>query len=265
MPRGWPNGSPLKGLEPDGADLLDTRAGGRRLRRPDGRGGHARGAPVFPTDRSPLATAPRLCLFLAGCKRISISRNYGNPSRTGSSRDTHTAPAGSSSCISKKWAAVGSQPHRGADLALLFLPPSAERGNHHRRRSGCSPPRSIHLEGLKDAAKLEPRPPGACPRHRREPFHHASDLGEIVRTLVAERKKREIDVPTLTKPAARLEMRGPARTTMPEARIAELRELTDDDRLLRRDGTARRPSGLVSVDDAGQSRSPGLIGKSGGE
>ena len=60
---------------------------------------------------------------------------------------------------------------------------------------------------------------------RRDYFTTPDDLWEIVRILVAERKKREID-PTLTKLRA-LEMQGSAGDDYAEARIAELRELIE--------------------------------------
>lgn len=60
---------------------------------------------------------------------------------------------------------------------------------------------------------------------RRDYFTTPDDLWEIVRILVSERKKREID-PTLTK-LRELEMQGPAGDDYAEARIAELRELIE--------------------------------------
>jgi DNA-binding transcriptional regulator GbsR (MarR family) len=60
---------------------------------------------------------------------------------------------------------------------------------------------------------------------RRDYFTTPEDLWEIVRILVAERKKREID-PTLTK-LRELEMQGPAGDDYAEARVAELRELIE--------------------------------------
>lgn len=63
------------------------------------------------------------------------------------------------------------------------------------------------------------------PGDRREWFTTPDDLWEIVRTLVAERRKREID-PTLTK-LRELEMQGPAGDEYAEARISELRELIE--------------------------------------
>ena len=64
------------------------------------------------------------------------------------------------------------------------------------------------------------------PEDRRDYFTTPDDLWEIVRTLIAERKKREID-PTLTK-LRELEMQTPeAGDTAAQARIAELRELIE--------------------------------------
>lgn len=60
---------------------------------------------------------------------------------------------------------------------------------------------------------------------RRDYFTTPDDLWEIVRILVAERKKREID-PTLTK-LRELELQGPAGDAYGEARIAELREMIE--------------------------------------
>ena len=60
---------------------------------------------------------------------------------------------------------------------------------------------------------------------RREYFTTPDDLWEIVRTLVAERRKREVD-PTLTK-LRELEMGGPQGDAYAEARIAELREMIE--------------------------------------
>ncbi|MEM9796760.1 MAG: GbsR/MarR family transcriptional regulator [Pseudomonadota bacterium] len=60
---------------------------------------------------------------------------------------------------------------------------------------------------------------------RRDYFTTPDDLWEIVRILVAERRKREID-PTLTK-LRELEMQGPQGDSYAEARIAELRELIE--------------------------------------
>mgnify|MGYP005850982865 CR=1 FL=1 len=64
------------------------------------------------------------------------------------------------------------------------------------------------------------------PDDRRDYFTTPDDLWEIVRTLVAERKKREID-PTLTK-LRELEMTRPAPgDEAAHARIAELRQLIE--------------------------------------
>ena len=60
---------------------------------------------------------------------------------------------------------------------------------------------------------------------RRDHFTTPDDLWEIVRTLVAERRKREID-PTLSV-LRELEMQGPQGDPYAEARIAELRELIE--------------------------------------
>ena len=60
---------------------------------------------------------------------------------------------------------------------------------------------------------------------RRDHFTTPDDLWEIVRTLVAERRKREID-PTLTV-LRELEMQGPSGDDYADARIGELRELIE--------------------------------------
>ena len=61
---------------------------------------------------------------------------------------------------------------------------------------------------------------------RRDYFTTPEDMWEIVRTLIAERKKREID-PTLTK-LRELEMQAPEGTdSYAVARMAELRELIE--------------------------------------
>ena len=60
---------------------------------------------------------------------------------------------------------------------------------------------------------------------RRDHFTTPADIWEIVRILVAERRKREID-PTLTK-LRELEMQGPSGDAYAEARIAELREMIE--------------------------------------
>jgi DNA-binding transcriptional regulator GbsR (MarR family) len=60
---------------------------------------------------------------------------------------------------------------------------------------------------------------------RRDYFTTPGDLLDIVRTLIAERKKREID-PTLTK-LRELEMQPSTGDDYGEARVAELRELIE--------------------------------------
>ncbi|MCC5983627.1 MAG: GbsR/MarR family transcriptional regulator [Rhodobacteraceae bacterium] len=64
------------------------------------------------------------------------------------------------------------------------------------------------------------------PGDRRDFFTTPDDMWQIVRTLVEERKKREID-PTLTK-LRQLEMRpGSAEDAYAQARITEMRELIE--------------------------------------
>jgi len=60
---------------------------------------------------------------------------------------------------------------------------------------------------------------------RRDFFTTPDDMWEVVRTLIAERKKREID-PTLTK-LRELEMVDDGGTDYARARVAELRELIE--------------------------------------
>ncbi len=60
---------------------------------------------------------------------------------------------------------------------------------------------------------------------RREHFEAPEDLWKIVRTLIAERKKREID-PTLTK-LRELSLEADGNDTHANRRIAELRELIE--------------------------------------
>ncbi len=96
---------------------------------------------------------------------------------------------------------------------------------------------------------------------RKDYFTTPDDLWEIVRTLVAERKKREID-PTLTKLRA-LEMQGPAGDNYAEARIAELRELIEMMTGFYDELEKLETDRLVKLMAAG-SRIAGLIDKAGG-
>ena len=82
-----------------------------------------------------------------------------------------------------------------------------------------------------------------------------------MRTLVAERKKREVD-PTLSK-LRELELRGPAGDDYAEARIAELRELIEMMTGFYDDMERLETERLVKLMTLG-SRIAGLIDKAGG-
>jgi DNA-binding transcriptional regulator GbsR (MarR family) len=96
---------------------------------------------------------------------------------------------------------------------------------------------------------------------RRDYFTTPEDLWEIVRILVAERKKREID-PTLTK-LRELEMSGPAGDDYAEARIAELRELIETMTGFYAEMEKLETERLVKLMTMG-SRIAGLLEKAGG-
>jgi len=96
---------------------------------------------------------------------------------------------------------------------------------------------------------------------RRDYFTTPEDLWEIVRILVAERKKREID-PTLTK-LRELEMSGPAGDDYAEARIAELREMIEMMTGFYAEMEKLETERLVKLMTMGQ-RIAGLIDKAGG-
>src|SRR6056297_3923018 len=99
------------------------------------------------------------------------------------------------------------------------------------------------------------------PEDRRDYFSSPDDLWEIVRILVAERKKREID-PTLSK-LRELEMSGPAGDDYAEARIAELRELIEMMTGFYAEMEKLETERLVKLMTMGQ-RIAGLIDKAGG-
>lgn len=111
----------------------------------------------------------------------------------------------------------------GQIYALLFL--SSEPLNAETITDALGISRSNTSMGLKELQSWNLVRLKHVPGDRRDYFTTPDDLWEIVRTLVAERKKREID-PTLTK-LRELEMRGPAGDDYAEARIAELRELIE--------------------------------------
>lgn len=111
----------------------------------------------------------------------------------------------------------------GQIYALLFL--SKDPLNAEQITDGLSISRSNTSMGLKELQSWNLVRLKHFQGDRRDYFTTPDDLWEIVRILVAERKKREID-PTLTK-LRELEMQGPAGDDYAEARIAELRELIE--------------------------------------
>ncbi|NKX43298.1 GbsR/MarR family transcriptional regulator [Roseicyclus persicicus] len=111
----------------------------------------------------------------------------------------------------------------GQIYALLFLSSVPLNAEQITEALGIS--RSNTSMGLKELQSWTLVRLKHFPGDRRDYFTTPDDLWEIVRTLVAERKKREID-PTLTK-LRELEMQGPAGDDYAEARIAELRELIE--------------------------------------
>ncbi|AHM04847.1 hypothetical protein roselon_02528 [Roseibacterium elongatum DSM 19469] len=142
----------------------------------------------------------------------------------------------------------------GQIYALLFLSSAPLNAETITDALGIS--RSNTSMGLKELQSWNLVRLKHIPGDRRDYFTTPDDLWEIVRTLVAERKKREID-PTLTK-LRELEMQGPAGDDYAEARIAELRELIETmtgfyaeldrletDRLVKLMTTGRRIAGLI--------------------
>jgi DNA-binding transcriptional regulator GbsR (MarR family) len=111
----------------------------------------------------------------------------------------------------------------GQIYALLFL--SSEPLNAETITGALGISRSNTSMGLKELQSWNLVRLKHVQGDRRDYFTTPEDLWEIVRTLVAERKKREID-PTLSK-LRELEMQGPAGDDYAEARIAELRELIE--------------------------------------
>ena len=147
----------------------------------------------------------------------------------------------------------------GQIYALLFLSEKPLNAETITNALGIS--RSNTSMGLKELQSWNLVRLRHLPEDRRDYFTTPEDLWEIVRTLIAERKKREID-PTLTK-LRELEMQGSEGDPYAEARIAELRELIEmmtgfyDD--MERLETVR----LVKLMTLG-SRITGLIDKAGG-
>ena len=111
----------------------------------------------------------------------------------------------------------------GQIYALLFLSPQPLNADTITEALGIS--RSNTSMGLKELQSWNLVRLRHLTGDRRDYFTTPDDLWEIVRTLVAERKKREID-PTLTK-LRELEMQSPAGDDYADARISELRELIE--------------------------------------
>ena len=111
----------------------------------------------------------------------------------------------------------------GQIYALLFLSPQPLNADTITEALGIS--RSNTSMGLKELQSWNLVRLRHITGDRRDYFTTPDDLWEIVRTLVAERKKREID-PTLTK-LRELEMLGPAGDDYADARISVLRELIE--------------------------------------
>ncbi|MEM1410376.1 MAG: MarR family transcriptional regulator [Pseudomonadota bacterium] len=111
----------------------------------------------------------------------------------------------------------------GQIYALLFL--SEKPLNAEQITDALSISRSNTSMGLKELQSWKLVRLKHFQGDRRDYFTTPEDLWDIVRILVAERKKREID-PTLTK-LRELELAGPAGDDYAEARIAELRELIE--------------------------------------
>ncbi len=111
----------------------------------------------------------------------------------------------------------------GQIYALLFI--SSQPLNAEAITEALGISRSNTSMGLKELQSWNLVRLKHLPGDRRDYFTTPDDLWDIVRTLVAERKKREID-PTLTK-LRELELQGPAGDDYAEARIAELREMIE--------------------------------------
>ena len=111
----------------------------------------------------------------------------------------------------------------GQIYALLFI--SADPLNADQITSGLGISRSNTSMGLKELQAWNLVRLRHIQGERKDHFTTPDDLWEIVRILVEERKKREID-PTLTK-LRELEMNGPMGDDYAEARISELRELIE--------------------------------------
>lgn len=111
----------------------------------------------------------------------------------------------------------------GQIYALLFI--SADPLNAEQITEALGVSRSNTSMGLKELQAWNLVKLKHIVGDRRDYFTTPEDLWEIVRILVAERKKREID-PTLTK-LRELEMQSHGSDDYGEARISELRELIE--------------------------------------
>lgn len=147
----------------------------------------------------------------------------------------------------------------GQIYALLFI--SSEPLNAEAITDALGISRSNTSMGLKELQSWNLVRLKHFPGDRRDYFTTPDDLWEIVRTLVAERKKREID-PTLTK-LRELEMQGPAGDDYAEARISELRELIEMMTGFYAEMERLETERLVKLMTLG-SRIAGLIDKTGG-
>jgi len=154
--------------------------------------------------------------FLSEISEISVSIGFWDMTLTPLQQDfvLHFGEMGS------RW---GINRTVGQIYALLFL--TAKPLNADQITEGLSISRSNTSMGLKELQSWNLVRLKHYQGDRRDYFATPEDMWEIVRILVAERKKREID-PTLTK-LRELELQGPAGDSYAEARIAELRELIE--------------------------------------
>lgn len=147
----------------------------------------------------------------------------------------------------------------GQIYALLFLSSEALNADQITEALGIS--RSNTSMGLKELQAWRLVRRKHVPSDRKDHFTTPDDLWEIVRILIEERKKREID-PTLSTLRA-LEMQGPAGDDYAEARVAELREMIEMMTGFYEDMAQLETEKLVRLMTYG-SRIAGLIDKVGG-
>ncbi|MFZ7091298.1 GbsR/MarR family transcriptional regulator [Primorskyibacter sp. 2E233] len=147
----------------------------------------------------------------------------------------------------------------GQIYALLFLSADALTADQITDALGIS--RSNTSMGLKELQAWRLVCMKHVPGDRKDHFTTPDDLWEIVRILIEERKKREID-PTLTKLRA-LEIQGPTGDDYSEARIAELREMIEMVTEFYEDMARLETEKLVRLMTYG-SKIAGLIDKVGG-